>query len=623
MLKNKIISILIFGFLALTGLLAQPYYQVLADYTGQNRNVSVIESAASKLAEALPQEFRSSFKVLEYDAYVYEENMHGEMEQAWATAQAKADANATYYVLYVYISNNKKFNFDVKTYVKLPDTENFKCTDSEFSTLIRGITEGEARRELLSPNVDLGIQTGLIKAAEKTTKQVSCCNSNKKCVSLNAQEMIDALVAAGYYQLSPSEIHVFNNAPGGGVVGTVDIKLDFEDHGLDLSAMFSSFLQNGGSYARLRKFDSTNDTLFKVDEPTSGNWKDAVVIKKDGQEVILINISIDPSGTNFSGTPQALIYAVRLVYEIGSEVFFDCLIQLVFEKFASGSSWADSWNNLKLDGSSLKEAFKNGSLNFVASLFGSATASAKNKAIINGINGAVQYLLSFNDFTGGINNFTESNSSVSSFSLAQLVQAFVTGAAGDLFQAVSKHSAKIIPKLKARLNNSGGRDAIKTMVNDAIDGPLFQKLRNESNEFNEFIASIYYKSLGKLKVAQFFGIDSYENIRDAISKNPGKTKGLIVQSHHLIEQRLIDVPGVEAWLGTDPKKWKAIALESVGAETEHQKITNLWAQTRYIPHTPKGGDKIQHYAQYTVEDVKKAAREIYADYPEIIEALGL
>ena len=106
MLLNKIRSIFIASLISITGLVSQSYYQVLADYTGQNKNASVIEAAATKFAEVLPIEFRSQFKVLEFSSYVYEENMHGNMLKAWEEAETKAGQAANYYILHIYLSNN-------------------------------------------------------------------------------------------------------------------------------------------------------------------------------------------------------------------------------------------------------------------------------------------------------------------------------------------------------------------------------------------------------------------------------------------------------------------------------------------------------------------------------------
>lgn len=54
-------------------------------------------------------------------------------------------------------------------------------------------------------------------------------------------------------------------------------------------------------------------------------------------------------------------------------------------------------------------------------------------------------------------------------------------------------------------------------------------------------------------------------------------------------------------------------------EAEHQVFTNAWrAKIGY-----EGSNAIKTTLTATRADVEKAAREIYKDYPEILNALGL
>ncbi len=54
---------------------------------------------------------------------------------------------------------------------------------------------------------------------------------------------------------------------------------------------------------------------------------------------------------------------------------------------------------------------------------------------------------------------------------------------------------------------------------------------------------------------------------------------------------------------------------TVVTRAEHQQFTNAWRQA--IPHGPSGT------GMATRAQVEAAARQIYADYPQILRALGL
>ncbi|MDX8036021.1 DNRLRE domain-containing protein [Lentzea sp. BCCO 10_0856] len=78
-----------------------------------------------------------------------------------------------------------------------------------------------------------------------------------------------------------------------------------------------------------------------------------------------------------------------------------------------------------------------------------------------------------------------------------------------------------------------------------------------------------------------------------------------IQAHHLIEKRFA------RQMGGNTDDWATIVL----TRSEHQVFTNAWRQA--IPTGP-GGTALASRAQ-----IENAARRIYADYPEILKALGL
>lgn len=100
---------------------------------------------------------------------------------------------------------------------------------------------------------------------------------------------------------------------------------------------------------------------------------------------------------------------------------------------------------------------------------------------------------------------------------------------------------------------------------------------------------------GNLSRAAEFGIQAESSLAKAIAKT-----GL--EKHHLIEQRLTD-----AFIG-DPRLKLTVAVTAA----EHQAFTNAWRQ-RIAYGTPLPSKDV----------ILKHAREIYANYPAILKALGL
>ncbi|HDD24953.1 MAG TPA: RHS repeat-associated core domain-containing protein, partial [Chloroflexi bacterium] len=101
-------------------------------------------------------------------------------------------------------------------------------------------------------------------------------------------------------------------------------------------------------------------------------------------------------------------------------------------------------------------------------------------------------------------------------------------------------------------------------------------------------------SLYSFERAAEFGIRSYNDLRSAIS-------GTGLQAHHIIEQRFA------ARLGLNPGQMQSVAL----TPEEHQIFTNLWrAQIGYNV----------DYTLLTANDIWLAAQQVYAGYPELLEA---
>lgn len=117
------------------------------------------------------------------------------------------------------------------------------------------------------------------------------------------------------------------------------------------------------------------------------------------------------------------------------------------------------------------------------------------------------------------------------------------------------------------------------------------------------VAKLSYKffmgrsGFGALSEAGKYGIKSYSDLIKLM-------KGTNLQAHHLIEKRFAGV------LGSSPGSMLSVGV----TKAEHQIFTNAWR--KMIPYG-------EGTANATREQIMKAAREIYKDYPDILKALGL
>jgi len=96
------------------------------------------------------------------------------------------------------------------------------------------------------------------------------------------------------------------------------------------------------------------------------------------------------------------------------------------------------------------------------------------------------------------------------------------------------------------------------------------------------------------------GIRAYSTQRGVTAGGRGS-----IQAHHLIEKRFKDI------MGGKTDDWATIVV----TRGEHQEFTNAWRKA--IPYGANGTGIA------TRSQIENAARKIYEDYPEILEALSL
>ena len=116
-------------------------------------------------------------------------------------------------------------------------------------------------------------------------------------------------------------------------------------------------------------------------------------------------------------------------------------------------------------------------------------------------------------------------------------------------------------------------------------------------------ANTLLRSGNKFSVASKYGIGSYNSLINKVSKKSG------LHVHHLIERRFAGLFNVK----------EGNMLSIVLTKEEHQAFTNAWRKA--IPYDNSNAKLKTSTAK--PEDVIKAAKDIYKNYPEILKALGL
>lgn len=107
----------------------------------------------------------------------------------------------------------------------------------------------------------------------------------------------------------------------------------------------------------------------------------------------------------------------------------------------------------------------------------------------------------------------------------------------------------------------------------------------------------------KLTAASLYGINTYKNLRSRLLVRSG------FEVHHLIEQRFISL------IGGNTKNWLSIVV----TKSEHQLFTQRWRSLIGYNNM----NSLIKTSTATYDDVINAAKKVYADYPEILKALGL
>ena len=180
------------------------------------------------------------------------------------------------------------------------------------------------------------------------------------------------------------------------------------------------------------------------------------------------------------------------------------------------------------------------------------------------------------------------------------------GAALDAVGLIYDVTATAIPVLPA--GASSGIKALRAADRglDAADAALTAAKMTDAAATGARAFSVGQE----LSRASEFGVGSYTSLRRAVTARYGKSSGLEV--HHLIEGRFAKNLGVKA----------ADMPAVVMTKEEHRAFTNRWREA--IKYNSKGhsGKEVLTTSGANKEDIRKAAQEIYEDYPELLEVVN-
>lgn len=128
------------------------------------------------------------------------------------------------------------------------------------------------------------------------------------------------------------------------------------------------------------------------------------------------------------------------------------------------------------------------------------------------------------------------------------------------------------------------------------------------------------QAFSKLKHAKKYGISSYKGLKGIFTELGITAKAEGVEFHHLFEQRF--VTQLEGKLGRNTDDWLSIVVDKGKVGSEHYNFTQAWKNAIGYEGQAAGWTK-KTTNTATIDDIYRAARDIYKDYPEILKALGL
>ncbi|WP_019502247.1 SpvB/TcaC N-terminal domain-containing protein [Pseudanabaena sp. PCC 6802] len=178
-----------------------------------------------------------------------------------------------------------------------------------------------------------------------------------------------------------------------------------------------------------------------------------------------------------------------------------------------------------------------------------------------------------------------------------LVKSLATAAGKAIIKTVARETTELATKEVAE---KGIEKVAETTFKEASEKTAQEVVEKTTKE--AVSKEVTEVGLQSFTHAEKYGIKPYKELKKLL-------EGTKLEAHHLIEKRFAKILGISA------NKIESIAL----TKTEHQLFTNAWRQAiGYV-----GDTNIINTANVTKEQILNAARNIYKEYPYILQKLGL
>ncbi len=270
----KNLKLLIFFILFSVTLFGQNCYLRRGDFSGFNTDPyqAILENASCQLLQELPEEFRSDFKVYDYDFYILNEYMQGEFQSTWDQIISNVKLESSYYLLIGKQSDNTGIYTKFWVDVNLPVEGLFSCM-SEFQriSLIHKI-EKTIRNYYLDNNNTLSEYAnaevegiGVLKNLIIDLK--NCCQpTNRSVCSQCEKEMIsDYLDGEGFtgYSIEASTIGLgqINSFEDENIKDVSGLKVKIKGSEVILGEYLNSFIGSLSQYIDVGLLVSSNNNF--------------------------------------------------------------------------------------------------------------------------------------------------------------------------------------------------------------------------------------------------------------------------------------------------------------------------------------------------------------------------
>lgn len=177
------------------------------------------------------------------------------------------------------------------------------------------------------------------------------------------------------------------------------------------------------------------------------------------------------------------------------------------------------------------------------------------------------------------------------------------------------------PVIELALAEVGGGIAIKILQKLPVRY-LTTPIKNVINRLKKPTSSAF----SNLNHAKKYGIKSYSGLGETFKELGLKLSKLKLERHHLIEKRFFKNTKIRNQLkqkfGNTTDDWLSIIVDKGVRGSEHDIFSKAWIRAIGRDGTSPGWTG-KTTSTATFNDIIRAAKEIYKDYPEILKALGI